>query len=70
MKGLMVDSSHNRFYGQSSDIMLLKTAMDIKKATGDDKMLADHLLAIKRPEYWNSHPVSLPNHSSLLPTQR
>ncbi|KAJ6596654.1 fungal-specific transcription factor domain-containing protein [Mycena sp. CBHHK59/15] len=57
MRGLMVDSSHNRFYGQSSDIMLLKTAMDIKKGeTGDDKKLSDRLLAIKRPEYWRSHP--------------
>ncbi|KAJ6500093.1 fungal-specific transcription factor domain-containing protein, partial [Mycena vitilis] len=60
MKGLMVDSSHNRFYGQSSDIMLVKTAMDIKRETGEDKKLADHLLAIKRPEYWNSHPWHQP----------
>ncbi|KAJ7496041.1 fungal-specific transcription factor domain-containing protein, partial [Mycena galericulata] len=60
MKGLMVDSSHNRFYGQSSDIMLVKAAMDIKKENGDDKRLADHLLAIKRPEYWNSHPWHQP----------
>ncbi|KAJ6587133.1 fungal-specific transcription factor domain-containing protein [Mycena vulgaris] len=60
MKGLMVGSSHNRFYGQSSDIMLLKTAMDIKGASGDDKRLADHLIAIKRPEYWNSHPWHQP----------
>ncbi|KAJ7346835.1 fungal-specific transcription factor domain-containing protein, partial [Mycena albidolilacea] len=60
MKGLMVDSSHNRFYGQSSDIMLVKTAMDIKRETGEDQKLADHLLAIKRPEYWNSHPWHQP----------
>ncbi|KAJ6499094.1 fungal-specific transcription factor domain-containing protein [Mycena sanguinolenta] len=60
MKGLMVDSSHNRFYGQSSDIMLVKTAMDIKRETGEDKKLADHLLSIKRPEYWNSHPWHQP----------
>ncbi|KAJ7772586.1 fungal-specific transcription factor domain-containing protein [Mycena maculata] len=63
MKGLMVDSSHNRFYGQSSDIMLIKTVMDIKQVqvTGRlDKQLADHLLAIKRPEYWNSYPFHQP----------
>jgi hypothetical protein len=64
MKGLMVDSSHNRFYGQSSDIMLVKTAMDIKRQAGEDKGLTEHLLAIKRPEYWNSHPVSMHNRSS------
>jgi hypothetical protein len=33
--------------------------MDIKRETGEDQKLADHLLAIKRPEYWNSHPVSV-----------
>ncbi|KAJ7163614.1 fungal-specific transcription factor domain-containing protein [Mycena crocata] len=60
MRGLMVDSSHNRFYGQSSDIMLVKTAMDIKRETGDDQQLADHLLAIKRPQFWNSHPWHQP----------
>ncbi|KAJ7200688.1 fungal-specific transcription factor domain-containing protein [Mycena rebaudengoi] len=60
MRGLMVDSTHNRFYGQSSDIMLLKTAMDIKRQTGDDKRLEDYLIAIKRPEYWNSHPWHRP----------
>ncbi|KAJ7859690.1 fungal-specific transcription factor domain-containing protein, partial [Mycena leptocephala] len=60
MKGLMVDSSHNRFYGQSSDIMLVKTAMDIKRQAGEDKGLTEHLLAIKRPEYWNSHPWHQP----------
>ncbi|KAJ7268781.1 fungal-specific transcription factor domain-containing protein [Mycena haematopus] len=40
--------------------MLVKTAMDIKRETGEDKKLADHLLAIKRPEYWNSHPWHQP----------
>ncbi|KAF7315466.1 Zn(2)-C6 fungal-type domain-containing protein [Mycena indigotica] len=56
MKGLMVDSSHNRFYGQSSDIMLVKTAMDIKRETGEDQSMADRLLALKRPEYWLAKP--------------
>nr|GAT42655.1 predicted protein [Mycena chlorophos] len=56
MKGLMVDSSHNRFYGQSSDVMLLKTAMDIKRESGEDKSMAEHLIALKRPEYWLAKP--------------
>ncbi|KAJ7072113.1 fungal-specific transcription factor domain-containing protein [Mycena amicta] len=60
MKGLMVDSSHNRFYGSSSDIMLVKTAMDIKRESGEDKNLADHLLALKRPEYWLAKPWHQP----------
>ncbi|KAJ7091171.1 fungal-specific transcription factor domain-containing protein [Mycena epipterygia] len=60
MKGLMVDSSHNRFYGQSSDIMFVKAAMDMKLEGGGHKGVAEHLLAIKRPEYWNSHPWHQP----------
>ncbi|KAJ7188030.1 fungal-specific transcription factor domain-containing protein [Mycena filopes] len=62
MRGLMTDSSHFRFYGRSSDIMLVKTAMDIKRETsgGEDQGFPEHLLAIKRPQYWNSHPWHQP----------
>ncbi|KAJ7702971.1 fungal-specific transcription factor domain-containing protein, partial [Mycena rosella] len=60
MKGLMVDSSHKRYYGSSSDIMLLSTVMEIKKESGDDTRFTDHVLAIKRPEYWNPHPWHQP----------
>ncbi|KAK7005700.1 Zn(2)-C6 fungal-type domain-containing protein [Favolaschia claudopus] len=60
MRGLMINSSHNRFYGQSSDIMLVKMAMDVKRETGEDKKLADHLVAIKRPEYWETYPWHQP----------
>ncbi|KAJ7647080.1 fungal-specific transcription factor domain-containing protein [Roridomyces roridus] len=55
LKGMKIDSGGNRFYGQSSDIMLVKTAIDLKDS-GQYTQLADHLLAIKRPEYWDAHP--------------
>lgn len=59
LKTLTSEKSQARFYGMSSNIMLIKAAMEIKKeCTGNSGLyLEPHVLGDKRPEFWSVHPV-------------
>ncbi|KAF8875510.1 fungal-specific transcription factor domain-containing protein [Infundibulicybe gibba] len=57
LKRLSLDPIDHRFLGRSSGVMLIKTALELKKEfTGlEMNTLAPHL-GKKRPEYWFTHP--------------
>lgn len=58
LKDLSINPLSNRFFGKSSGVRLVKTAMDLKSeysGKGPDGN-AINLLGSKRPEFWNLHP--------------
>lgn len=64
MKNLSINAGHPRFFGKSSSVMFLQTAIALRKEyTGQSTMRTDaegkrNLLPCKRPEFWRAHPVS------------
>lgn len=65
MKNLSLNAGHPRFFGKSSSVMFLQTAIMLRReytgaeiarlGPGGRKMI----LPCKRPEFWRAHPVSL-----------
>lgn len=59
LKDLFINPVHNRFFGKSSGVKLVKTAIDLKSEYAgkmpDENTV--HVLGRKRPEYWNLLPV-------------
>ena len=65
MKEVSIDPMHPRFFGKSSSVMFLHTAMALKNtysgnkdstAVGPDGQRK--IVPTKRPEYWRAHSVS------------
>lgn len=62
MKSLTVDPGHPRFFGKSSSVMFLQTAMVLKQelegnvTTKTNPRTGKSILPCKRPEYWRAHP--------------
>jgi hypothetical protein len=60
IKQLAIDPAQQRFFGKSSGVTLIRTAIDLKKEiTGNDHNVKIPHLASKRPEFWNLRSVSL-----------
>lgn len=47
-----------RFFGKSSNFVLLKEAMDIKDGYTGDEVSIPHMIDLKRPQFWTVHSVS------------
>ena len=71
LRRLSIDRGNTRFFGKSSGVVLIQTAMDMKKefnnppgadlsnqAEGSSQSASDHLRA-RRPEFWHFEPVSV-----------
>ena len=71
LRRLSIDRGNTRFFGKSSGVVLIQTAMDMKKefnnppgadlsnqAEGSSQPASDHLRA-RRPEFWHFEPVSV-----------
>ena len=63
MKNLSVDAGHPRFFGKSSSVMFLQTAMVLKNelsgnqpARRDAQNNGKTILPCKRTEFWRAHP--------------
>jgi len=64
VKRLTIESSHNRFFGSSSTMMLVKAAMEMQKASNGGRRIKSPDLSVNlRPAFWNIHPVG---HLQLL----
>ena len=64
MKEVSIDPLHPRFFGKSSSVMFLQTAMALKHSyPGQEPALAAdgrrRIAPCKRPEYWRAHSVSI-----------
>ena len=56
---LHIDPHEYRFFGKSSGVMLIQTALELKNEyTGQDTEPKKALICPKRPEYWAIQPVS------------
>ena len=77
LRRLSIDRGNTRFFGKSSGVVLIQTAMDMKKeftsppgmntfnrAEGCIQQAANHLPS-RRPEFWHFEPASV---SSLTTT--
>lgn len=60
-KRLAMDPMHYRFFGKSSGVMLIQTAIDMKKEFigNDQNPTKKVMIGSKRPEFWNVRPVSV-----------
>lgn len=64
MKEISIDPLHPRFFGKSSSVMFLQTAMALKQTYGTVPQPAvgpdgrRKVVPCKRPEYWRAHSVS------------
>lgn len=59
LKKLAIDPIHHRFFGKSSGVMLIQTAIDLKNQyTGNDKEDKKEILGHGRAEFWKMRPVS------------
>ena len=71
LRRLSIDRGNTRFFGKSSGVVLIQTAMDMKKeynnppganpfnqAEGNAKQKSSNLTA-RRPEFWHFEPVSI-----------
>lgn len=58
MQKMNLDKSEHRFFGKSSSIMLVQTAIELKNEyTGVKGDFARTILGSRRPEFWTSRPV-------------
>ncbi len=59
---MMVDPVQPRFFGKSSTIMFVQTAIDLKDGFNKDDEANNKIniekLPSKHPEFWKPHPVS------------
>ncbi|KZT23297.1 hypothetical protein NEOLEDRAFT_1180171 [Neolentinus lepideus HHB14362 ss-1] len=70
LRKLTVDPNHHRFFGKSSGIMFIQTAIDLKNEyAGDEKprIIDESYLGSKRPEFWSANPVSVSSLSAHNP---
>lgn len=58
LRRLTIDPSSNRFFGRSSNVILVKTAMDIKKESTGEEVLLSRNHPVRRPKYWDVASVS------------
>lgn len=63
MKEISIDPLHPRFFGKSSSVMFLQTAMALKQSYTSEPLPAldqngRRKVPSKRPEYWRAHSVS------------
>lgn len=59
LKRLTIESWHKRFFGSSSTFMLIKTAMEMQKASDGGRTTRSDLPIHLRPIFWTRHPVSI-----------
>jgi hypothetical protein len=60
-KTIPQDPMTHRFFGKSSGVVLLQTAIDLKNEYSGlplDPPLKKPMVGLKRPEFWNVRPVS------------
>ncbi|EPQ52470.1 hypothetical protein GLOTRDRAFT_117339 [Gloeophyllum trabeum ATCC 11539] len=70
LRKLTVDPNHHRFFGKSSGIMFIQTAIDLKNEyAGDEKpsIIDESYLGSKRPEFWSSNPWEENRFSEVIP---
>jgi hypothetical protein len=61
LKNLAIDPVPNRFFGNSSGMTLIRTAVDLKhEYTGQQKTGPYQVLSSGRPEFWTTEPVRTP----------
>jgi len=58
MKQIRLESDQRSFFGRSSNIMLVKTAMDLKQEYLGVSVPSDLTINRKRPEFWSVAPVA------------
>jgi hypothetical protein len=59
LKKLAIDPMHHRFFGKSSGVMLIQTAIDLKNQyTGNGIEDRKEILGHGRAEFWKMRPVS------------
>lgn len=71
LRRLSIDRGNTRFFGKSSGVVLIQTAMDMKKefnnppgtnpliqAEGSAQQIPNHLPS-RRPEFWHFEPASI-----------
>ncbi|THH16874.1 hypothetical protein EW146_g3841 [Bondarzewia mesenterica] len=58
LKELSINPLQNRFFGKSSGVRLVKTALDLKSEYSGKELEKDafNCLGSRRPEFWNLHP--------------
>jgi hypothetical protein len=60
LKRLTIESGHNRFFGSSSTIMLIRTALEMQRASSGGRTTDfPHFSINLRPTFWTRHPVSV-----------
>jgi hypothetical protein len=59
MKQIRLDSDQRSFFGRSSNLMLVKTALDLKQEYLGDSVPPELDIKRKRPEFWGVAPVPL-----------
>lgn len=60
LKRLTIGAWHDRFFGTSSTLMLIKTAMEMQRASNGGKASGSPDFSENlRPAFWNAHPVSV-----------
>jgi hypothetical protein len=58
MMSLHIDPTENRFFGKSSGVMLIQTAIDLKhEYIGQPDRSKEGILGARRPEFWTIRPV-------------
>src|ERR1700733_825534 len=58
LKTLAIDPIHHRFFGKSSGVMLIQTAIDLKNQyTGNGNEDKKEILGHGRAEFWKMRPV-------------
>lgn len=76
MKNLRINAGHPRFFGKSSSVMFLQTAIMLRhEYTGAEMARLGPegkkvILPCKRPEFWRAHPVSPAFNHSIICVQR
>ncbi|KAA1476284.1 hypothetical protein DENSPDRAFT_806964 [Dentipellis sp. KUC8613] len=56
MRQLHINPMHNRFFGKSSGVRLVQTAMDLKSEYSGVDVKTDARDVPRRPEFWSLHP--------------
>ena len=67
LKRISINPMHSRFFGKSSGVRLIQTAMDLKSEySGKREIEGDNFnISSRRPEFWIVHPVSCVHRASF-----
>ena len=66
LKQMVLTPNESRFFGKSSDAMLVQTAIELRNEyTGDEGRFDGQAKPAKRTEFWNIRPVRWPLRISL-----